>query len=174
MSSATALDLRSQLRFYKWYHHQKVNVAIHALFVPTILFSTMCILHRVKLYNEITLTHLFTLCYSIYYLLLSPAAGLLATSILMAVNVALDTNSIHLSLPNELSLFVLGWICQFTGHTLFEKNRPALVDNLLQSLVLAPYFILFELLFKLGFMPQLQAQLEQDILKLKQDREAFK
>ncbi|QLL32923.1 hypothetical protein HG536_0D04450 [Torulaspora globosa] len=173
MLSPTALDLRSQLRFYKSYHRQKANVAIHAVFVPTILFATMCMLHRVELYRGTTLTHVFTLGYSVYYLLLSLPVGLLATGILVLANVALDRKWVHMSLASELALFVLGWVCQFTGHAFFEKKRPALVDNLLQSLVLAPYFILFELLFKLGFMPQLHAQLESDLSELTQDDRAL-
>lgn len=168
MISPTAFDLRSQLAFYKAYHHQRVNVAIHAVFVPTILFATMCILHRVQLYRGITLTHVFTAGYSVYYLLLSLPAGLLATSLLVLANVALDRSWVHMSLAKEVALFVLGWVCQFAGHAFYEKKRPALVDNLLQSLVLAPFFILFELLFKLGFMPELHAQLEADISELNQ------
>lgn len=168
MVSPTVLDLRSQLRFYKSYHHQTVNVAIHSIFVPTILFSSMCILHRVELYNGFTLTHLLTAGYSVYYLMLCFPVGLLATGVLILTLTGLDRKWIELSLKTELAMFVVGWVCQFIGHGFFEKKKPALLDNLVQSLVLAPYFILFELLFKLGFMPQLKAQLEADVRAVEQ------
>lgn len=62
----------------------------------------------------------------------------------------------------KFGLFILGWICQFIGHFKYEGNKPAIFDNLFQSLILAPYFILFELLFKLGFYKELLKQLEGD------------
>lgn len=161
--SSSILDLRSQLLFYKRYHHEKVNVAIHSVMVPTILFSSACMLHRVSLYRDYTLTNLLTVGYAIYYLILSVPIGLLATGLLMLMNLAIDSHWVQFSFSQELAMFTIGWVCQFIGHGVFEKRRPALLDNLVQSLVLAPYFILFELLFKLGFMPELRQQLEEDI-----------
>lgn len=167
------LDLRSQLRFYKFYHHNKTNVLIHSIFVPTILFSSACMLHRVSIYGKIDFTNVFSLCFGLFYILLCVPAGLLAAALLVLLNVALDKNWIHLSFYEELDLFIIGWICQFIGHAFFEKKKPALFDNLLQSLVLAPYFILFELLFKLGIMPQLREQLEKDVTEMEQDEAAL-
>lgn len=169
MVSSTLFDLRSQLRFYKYYHHNKVNVLIHSVFVPTILFSSCCMLHRVILYRGVTLTHVLSVCFSVFYILLYVPTGLLATAMLIFVNVALDKKWIHMSFTKELSLFVLGWVFQFIGHGVFEKKKPALFDNLVQSLVLAPYFILFELLFKLGLMPELKNQLESDVREMDQE-----
>lgn len=164
------LDLRTQLRFYKYYHCDKINVLIHAVFVPTILFSSCCILHRVPVYQNITITHLFSSGFAIFYCLLYFPTGLLAALILSLVNVSLDKKWINLSLKQELTLFITGWICQFIGHGVFEGKKPALLDNLMQSLVLAPYFILFELLFKLGFMPILHDQLDRDIRRLRANK----
>lgn len=170
MPQATGvLDLRSQLRFYKFYHHNNTNVLIHSIFVPTILFSSACMLHRVSIYGKITVTHVFCLCFGIFYTLLYVPTGLLAASLLVLLNVALDKHWINLSFYEELTLFVVGWICQFIGHAFFEKKKPALFDNLVQSLVLAPYFILFELLFELGLMPQLREQLEKDVTEMRQN-----
>mgnify|MGYP002477150000 CR=1 FL=1 len=160
---STLLDLRSQLLFYKKYHHEQVNVAIHSVFVPTILFSSASMLHRVVLYKDYTLTSLLTTCYASFYLLLNLPVGLLATGLLILMNVAIDSHWVPLTFNQELILFTIGWVCQFIGHGVFEKRRPALLDNLVQSLVLAPYFILFELLFRLGFMPGLKQQLEADV-----------
>ena len=43
----------------------------------------------------------------------------------------------------------------YFGHTLAEKRRPALLDSFFQSLVLAPLFVWFELLFLLGYRKDL-------------------
>ncbi|CAI4062048.1 hypothetical protein SKDZ_07G2440 [Saccharomyces kudriavzevii ZP591] len=165
------LDLRSQLGFYKFYHHDPKNVLIHAIFVPTILFSSLSMLHRIKLYHGISLTALISVLFFIFYCLLYLPTGLLAGFFLLSLNLALVDHRIHLSFKQELSLFVIGWIFQFAGHGVFEKKRPALMDNLVQSLVLAPYFIMFEFLFKIGCMPQLKANLEHDLEVKQKDLE---
>ncbi|CAI4039258.1 hypothetical protein SMKI_07G2390 [Saccharomyces mikatae IFO 1815] len=157
------LDLRSQLGFYKFYHNNPKNVFIHSIFVPTILFSSCCMLHRVTIYHGISLTALLSVFFFLFYCLLYLPTGLLAGLLLLLLNLALVDHRIHLSFKQEVSLFVIGWIFQFIGHGVFEKKRPALIDNVVQSLVLAPYFIMFEFLFKLGFMPQLKATLEHDL-----------
>ncbi|KAJ9509359.1 hypothetical protein QJQ45_001799 [Haematococcus lacustris] len=55
----------------------------------------------------------------------------------------------------------LGKVMQiWPGHIILEKARPALVDNLVQAFALAPFFVWFELLFFLGYRPDLYQQLE--------------
>ncbi|KAG0660793.1 hypothetical protein C6P45_001520 [Maudiozyma exigua] len=161
--SGSLLDLRSQLRFYKFYHHNSVNVGIHSIFVPTILVFSASLLHRIVLFDSITLTHVCTIGYIIYYCLLSFPVGIFASSLLLLINVSLDQKWLHTTLKQDLTIFTISWICQFIGHGFFEHKKPALLDNLVQSLVLAPYFILFELFFKLGMFHELDIQLQNDI-----------
>ncbi|SMN22518.1 similar to Saccharomyces cerevisiae YGL010W Putative protein of unknown function [Maudiozyma saulgeensis] len=161
------LDLRSQLRFYKSYHHNVMNVAIHSVFVPTILVTSASLLHRFTLYGSITLTHVLTVCYAVFYCLLCLPVGILASGLLVLLTVALDKKWLYTSQTQDICLFVMSWVFQFIGHGVFEHRKPALLDNLVQSLVLAPYFILFELLFKLGLYEDLNQQLIQDIATTK-------
>jgi uncharacterized membrane protein YGL010W len=67
-------------------------------------------------------------------------------------------------------IFVGAWISQFIGHGAFEGRAPALLDSLVQckfspsspsagmlinigsALVLANFFVFYEVLFKLGFV----------------------
>ncbi|CCC66723.1 hypothetical protein NCAS_0A01650 [Naumovozyma castellii] len=160
-------ELRKNLLFYKFYHHNAVNVGIHSLFVPTILISSCCILNRVELYHGITITNVFTFLYTLFYMKLYLPTGLLAGFLFLLINMALKNHWINTSLKLELALFLFGWIAQFIGHGVFERKKPAVFDNLVQSLVLAPYFILFELLFKLGFYKELTAKLETELKQLK-------
>lgn len=60
----------------------------------------------------------------------------------------------------SLGVHVFSWIAQFIGHGAFEGRAPALLDNLIQALFLAPMFVWLELLFKLGYRPELQARVE--------------
>lgn len=70
-------------------------------------------------------------------------------------------------------LFVVAWIAQFIGHGAFEKRAPALLDNLVQALLLAPLFVWMEVLFFFGYRPELQKRLhkkvEEEIAKFNQE-----
>ena len=55
------------------------------------------------------------------------------------IGVPLIALSIPLALFNKrmaLSCFVIGWILQFVGHFVFEKNRPLLMTELRSPLTL--------------------------------------
>jgi uncharacterized membrane protein YGL010W len=69
-----------------------------------------------------------------------------------------------------LGVHVVSWILQFVGHGKYEGRKPALLDNLVQALFLAPLFVWYEVLFKLGFYPQLkkdvEAAIEVEVAKL--------
>lgn len=58
---------------------------------------------------------------------------------------------------------IVSWIAQFVGHGMFEGRAPALLDNLVQALVLAPFFVWMEILFSLGYRPELKARLNKAI-----------
>jgi len=49
----------------------------------------------------------------------------------------------------------LSWAAQLIGHFIFEKRCPALVDNVFQAFLLAPFFVFMEFLFVLGYRPAL-------------------
>lgn len=159
------MDLRSQLGFYKYYHYNTVNVLIHAVFIPIILYSSLAILSDFKIFNWKGNTWV-AVVYSVFYIYLSVPTGLLFSGIFVAMNTAI-TNGVLTGTKEKWGLFFLGWVCQFIGHFKFEGDKPAVFDNLVQSLVLAPYFILFELLFKLGFYPELYKELDKDVKLMK-------
>jgi len=77
---------------------------------------------------------------------------------------------------------VVSWIAQFLGHGLAEGRAPALLDNVFggrfrvlcnwfvtqhvcEAFVLAPFFVHLELLFMLGYRPELHKQLKNDVGK---------
>jgi uncharacterized membrane protein YGL010W len=68
---------------------------------------------------------------------------------------------------NKIAIAVkaASWIAQFIGHGVFEKRAPALLDNLLQAFVLAPFFVFLEGLFKLGYRPELQKRVNIEVEK---------
>lgn len=56
--------------------------------------------------------------------------------------------------------FTAAWIAQFVGHGKFEGRAPALLDSLFQSLVLAVFFVFMEILFEMGYKPELHKRLQ--------------
>jgi uncharacterized membrane protein YGL010W len=59
-----------------------------------------------------------------------------------------------------VAVHLVSWIAQFVGHGKFEGRKPALLDNIVQALFLAPLFVWYEVLFKLGFYKGLQREVE--------------
>ena len=64
-----------------------------------------------------------------------------------------------------LGIHILAWAAQFIGHGVFEGRKPALIDNLIQSIVLAPFFVWFHVLFFFGFNKSLQADVHGRVSK---------
>lgn len=73
-----------------------------------------------------------------------------------------------------LAAHVGSWILQFIGHGIYEGRAPALTDNIVQALFLAPLFVWLEVLFKFGYRPELQARMnkgiEEDITKFRDSK----
>lgn len=57
----------------------------------------------------------------------------------------------------------VSWIAQFLGHFVAEKRAPALLDNLIGAVVLAPFFVHLELLFQAGYRPQLHHDIKNNV-----------
>lgn len=130
-----------------------------------------------------------SLFYGTFYTLLDPQFGAPALAVLFAVTLvqahvvwlgtlpdfvpAAATKALHALLPEVLFahptrvaviLFLVGWIVQFIGHGVFERRAPALLDNLLQALVLAPFFVCFEVAHALGFRKEIMDRVDAKIL----------
>lgn len=101
--------------------------------------------------------------YGVFYMLLEPVAG----SILLPAIIGWTAYANHLTSTYaynvnvaSIVIFVVSWIAQFIGHGVYERRAPALLDNLFQALVLAPFFVFMELLFKIGYRPELRKRVE--------------
>lgn len=86
-------------------------------------------------------------------MLLDVEAGLIAAP--FTIGVGLLSNYLRENFPTDASTIITiaavihfsCWAAQFYGHFHFEHNAPAVFDNLVQPLVLAPYFVVFEWMF---------------------------
>lgn len=190
-------NLLDQLAFYGAYHNNKWNQLIHFIFVPAIVWSAGVWLASsgplvqppqalsaaaaalpAWLSSGVQLNAVFfaMVAYSLYYLLLEPAAGLswsLCVGLPLWVTASAFQQHVAKAGLWALGVHVFSWYMQIhPGHAVLEGRKPALLDSLVQALTLAPLFVWFELLFLLGYRPQLYAELQQrvaaDIAKYKQ------
>jgi uncharacterized membrane protein YGL010W len=111
------------------------------------------------------------------YLLLSPnLAGLTVAPLVLSLSSLSNALYKHASSPLSkfpssvrrlntvaIAVHVVSWIAQFIGHGKYEGRKPALLDNLVQALFLAPLFVWYEVLFKLGFYKGLKNEVEMGI-----------
>lgn len=190
-------DLESQFAFYGAYHNNPTNVLIHMIFVWPILFSSLVLLYftpqlpfvahsPLELGNQAHLVlnygFLFTVIYGLYYMILDKKAGSLAALMcfLCWVGSSLLANRLGFSLAWKVVLAsqLLCWTCQFIGHGVFERRAPALLDNLAQAFLMAPFFVLLEALQSAfnyepypGFHAKVKAKVDANIKAWKESKQ---
>lgn len=119
------------------------------------------------------------LVYSTLYILMEPVAGgMLAPLLLGGTAYGNHLTSTYGMKANWIAIgvHIVSWLAQFVGHGIFEGRAPALLDNLVQAIFLAPLFVWLEILFAFGYRPELKARLDQsveeEIVKFKAGKEA--
>ncbi|WVQ85458.1 hypothetical protein IAT38_007623 [Cryptococcus sp. DSM 104549] len=180
------LDVEEELAFYASYHSNEINQIIHFLCIPQILWSFLILISHFSLPGtrahvlapglavQPNLSLAWITSYVIYYIILEPIAGLtyIPVGTIMYLTATYLANyppawlpfssAVHpTAVPFAWSVHALAWIAQFIGHGFFEHRAPALTDNLVQPLVLAPYFVHLEFLFSFfNYKPQLHRKIK--------------
>ncbi|KAL2622583.1 hypothetical protein R1flu_002788 [Riccia fluitans] len=172
-SMADILNLEKQFAFYGAYHSHKLNVLIHMIFVWPIFFTnailwayTPAIIPLplpagtlpLQQYMVLNVNFIITAIFALYYTALERKAGSLAAA--LCLSSWIGTQAIAQVWPWSTAWkFVLiaqitCWTFQFLGHGVFEGRAPALLDNLPQAFLMAPFFVLLEFLQSfLGYEP---------------------
>ncbi|KAI8919299.1 hypothetical protein DFJ77DRAFT_453745 [Powellomyces hirtus] len=173
----SVFSFKDQLLQYGQYHNSKINQLVHIVFVPTILWSAQVWLTQTGAIADWSLSYLWplnlafilTVMYNVYYIILDPIAGTLYAPVLFGLchyaNVFAAKDQVFGLSPQmaATAIHLSSWIMQFAGHGFAEGRAPALLDNLLQALVLAPFFVWIEVLFRLGYRPQLRNDLQKSV-----------
>ncbi|QRV87604.1 endoplasmic reticulum membrane protein [Ceratobasidium sp. AG-Ba] len=173
-------DVNHQLAFYGAYHSNKINIAIHIICVPIILWQVVFLAnagipsfmpdvsYQINQYLafEPNWAFIFSMIYIVYYYALEPVAAALYTpqftlSCLSAIAFAQRPDAIKVA----GALHAFSWIMQFIGHGAAEGRAPALLDNLVGAIVLAPFFVHLELLFAIGYKPSLHKRIQNEVGK---------
>merc|ERR1711976_873289 len=149
------------------YHDDLVNKLIHIVCIPLISITLFMIFFFYDTFGtkgaqeglfDLNLGLVLYLFTSFLYLNVDLVSGVLSTIFYgigflvgrtMYLNAAANGTLDELWRP-VLIVHIICWIAQFVGHGVFEKRAPALVDNLLLTLV-APDFVIIEVLFFFGW-----------------------
>ena len=134
-------DIRTLFDDYAAYHRTPGNKFFHRLGIPMIMLTLIGMLTRVNLVktDEITIdaAMLLIAAAQVYYLMLEWRIGLA----MLAVSIGFYFLGGAMPMWLNVSLFVLGWILQFIGHSVYEKKKPAFFTNFVHLLI-GPLWIL--------------------------------
>lgn len=126
---------------YAHHHQTSGNKAMHRIGIPLIVLSLLGMLARVEVVAvnsfRIDLAVILIFAASVYYVMLDWKLGLA----MLGATIILYIAGAALPLTINIILFILGWIFQFVGHSVYEKKQPAFLRNLVHLLV-GPLWIL--------------------------------
>ncbi|CAN0923588.1 2-hydroxy-palmitic acid dioxygenase mpo1 [Linum grandiflorum] len=193
---SSLFDLERHFAFYGAYHSNPTNILFHMIFVWPILFASQLILYFTPTFIpnvELSLFgidaslvfnvgFLLTLIYGAFYVCLDKKAGSLAAVLLVLCWLGSSFLGSWLGFSISWKVVVVAqivcWTGQFIGHGVFEKRAPALLDNLIQAFVMAPFFVLLEALQTLfgyepylGFQATVQAKVDAEILEWQEKKQ---
>ena len=146
-------DVQALFTDYAAYHQTKGNKAFHRLGIPLIVLSLLGMLSRlywtaswsldvggIAGLHIIDAATIFIIAATIYYFVIEWRLAIPMFLVLVIFYVA----GVKLPFWINVALFILGWIFQFVGHSVYEHKQPAFLKNFLHLLV-GPLWILNDL-----------------------------
>ena len=134
-------DIQALFDDYASYHQTRGNKFFHRLGIPMIMLTLLGLLARVDLVGtgtlHVDLSMVIIVLAGFYYMALDWRLGLA----MVAISIAMYMAGAAIPLSSNVVVFVLGWILQFVGHSVYEKRQPAFTKNLVHLLV-GPLWIL--------------------------------
>lgn len=163
---------------YGRFHYNKVNVWIHIICVPFITYTLGRIIgHLANTHFDIKLNPIYLLftVLTCLYVYVDFVSGLL--TIVQNVSLLYYFSDFDFSCGSWSNIQVItaihlvSWILQFLGHGIFEKRKPALMDNLLLTFN-APVFVNIELMYM--FFGYRRKDIEEAFVYIKKDVEEYR
>jgi len=130
-------DIGSLFADYASHHQTRGNKWFHRVGIPMIMLSGLGMLARVNIAPYVDAAILLILIAEVVYVILDWRLA----ALMLVVSAALYFAGAVLPFWINVALFVLGWILQFVGHSVYEKRQPAFLTNALHLLV-GPLWIL--------------------------------
>jgi uncharacterized membrane protein YGL010W len=178
--------------FYASYHDNSVNQWIHIVCVPLLILTGLVMLcftpnlvdGTVNIKGtlpgvvgqflpdenvyEMNWAMLIASIYCTYYAVveLPGVAGLLASAMVFSgyVYATFLVATLGAEVWNvALYTHIVCWVAQFAGHGVWEGRSPALLDNLFQAFMMAPLFVLMEVLFMFGYRQDFREKVQRAV-----------
>lgn len=155
-----------QARFYAAYHQKSISRYTHYASIPLILFSSMVLLSffQIGIINVISVDFatIGTLILIIYYFMMNWKLALPLTPVLIFLlwiaTLFGYTGPTAAALWTFIVTFLLGWGLQFIGH-MREGKHPPFKEHMYEVFVVAPLFLMAELLFMAHWLPDLKKKI---------------
>lgn len=152
-------NLKKSFVFYGSYHHNWMNQMVHVIFVPAIFTTAMSFIARIPITDKVNLSHIVAAFYAVSFLKMEPVAGALYAPVIGAMEY-LGSRVLINYVPVSIAIHLLGWVAQIVAHKRAEGRQPAFMEDPLQAIHAAVFFVWLELLFYLGYRPSEKEELE--------------
>src|SRR5258708_31147950 len=118
-------DIGTLFSDYATYHQTKGNKWFHRVGIPLIMLSGLGLLARLSIAPYVDAAVLLIAIAAIVYFILDWRLAVL----MLIVSAAFYVAGAAIPLWVNVALFVLGWVLQFVGHSVYEKRQPAFLTN---------------------------------------------
>lgn len=152
-------NLKKSFVFYGSYHNQWQNQLIHVLFVPAIFTTALAFLSKVPITEHINLSHLVAAFYAVSFTVMEPVAGLLYAPLIAGMQY-LGQTVCAANIPVSIGVHLFGWASQIFAHKVCEGRAPAFLEDPLQAVHSAVFFVWLEVLYALGYRPKQKEELD--------------
>jgi len=147
-------DIRDLFADYASHHQTRGNKLFHRVGIPMIMLTLIGLLVRVRVYGRLDAAMLLIVFAEVVYAMLE---WRLAVAMLV-ISAGMYFLGAWMPLWLNVALFILGWILQFVGHSVYEKKSPAFLTNFLHLLV-GPLWILNDVVWrKVNPMPNFRGR----------------
>lgn len=130
-------------RDYAENHRHPVNVRLHKIAIPLIVFQIVAMLNWIPLARipgtgaHLTVAHIAYAAAVAWYLAMDVPLGLcMAALFALCFPIAWVT-----PWPVVVGIAVVAWTLQLAGHVVWEKKQPSFLHNLVHALVGPAYFV---------------------------------
>lgn len=162
--------LMDMLTAYAASHQHRLNIAVHMIGIPTIMFGALIPLSWASVTVggvDINMAYIVMLGFFAFYMTLD---RVFAVVFLILAMVIAALSGIVAELPLRTSgtiaalAFAGGYVAQFIGHAV-EKSMPVLVKHPVQANLAAPFFTVVEMFKILGLRDELFNEVQAQILE---------
>ena len=155
--------LLDMLTGYAAAHQHPLNIAVHMVGIPAIMFGALVALGWVQIElgpASLNLAWVLVAAFGLFYLTLDVLFAVVFLLLAAAMTlVALKVSA----LP-----FFGGYVAQFVGHAI-EKSQPVLLKHPIQAQLAAPFFTIVEAFQLLGLRDQLFREVHRRISEQRND-----